>query len=195
MKQVLIISLFYLLSSGFYSWADETNLPTIDNKTFEVNPYHDQTFLLGLILKDLKLQCMEFKLEMGDSDTRISNKLGINLDENIFDILLTADGKKGSILYASFTCGQAHMCGSGGCPIYLFVNGRIFETFGHLPFSITQNKQTFIILPKHGGTCNLSDDSDVYGSDGCYGVAVWDERKSACRSLGKQLPLSKISPN
>ena len=48
--------------------------------------------------------------------------------------------------------------------------------------SITQNKMTYIMVPHSGGSCELSDGSEVFGSGSCYGVATWDDYHSAFRS-------------
>ena len=60
--------------------------------------------------------------------------------------------------------------------------------------SITQNKMTYIMVPHSGGSCELSDGSEVFGSGSCYGVATWDDYHSAFRSIDNQIQLSELSP-
>ena len=78
-------------------------------------------------------------------------------------------------------------------PYGMTVNFRLLNK----PFclmSITQNKMTYIMVPHSGGSCELSDGSEVFGSDSCYGVATWDDYHSAFRSIDNQIQLSELSP-
>ena len=196
----LSILAMLLSFSGLERAAAETNLLTPPDllaikKPHVVNPHSNNDVLIGLITDHWQEWCTDYQTEINDGEVPSSLDLETYLDENLFEIQLTPDRKMGIVLNASFSCNGTHTCGSGGCVNYILANGRIFELHGHLPYSMTQGRQTLIVLPKSGGNCELSDQSIVYGADLCLGVATWDEFHSAFRSIGNQLPLSKLSPD
>ena len=165
-------------------------------KPHVVNPNNNNDVLIRLITDHWQEWCTDYQKEMNDGE--VPSPMGLETypgDKNLFEIQLTPDGKMGTVLNASFSCNGTHTCGSGGCVNYILADGRIFQRHGHMPYSITQGRETLIVLPKSGGSCELSDQSMVYGADLCLGVATWDEFHSAFRSIGNQLPLSDISPD
>ena len=199
-----INKLLFILLISFFSLeraAAETDL-LIDpellaiKKPHEVNPNNNNRVLIGLITDHWQDWCTNFQKDMNDGEVPFPMGLkAYSGEKNLFEIQLTPDGKMGTVLNANFSCNGRGTCGSGGCVNYILANGRIFERHGHLPYSMTQGGQTLIVLPKSGGSCELSDQSEVFGSDSCYGVASWDEYHSAFRSMGNQLPLSELSPD
>ena len=93
--------------------------------------------------------------------------------ESIYEINITADDKKATALFADFTCpGRgAFWCGSSGCSVYIIVDGIIhYKNHGFKPFSVTEDDEVFVMLPKGGGACGMHNGAP------CYAVTVWDER-------------------
>ena len=160
------------------------------------NSSHTTENLTKIILGHWVEWCMEFDKELNEGVELEGYSFEANLDENVYQIQLTPEGKMGTVLIANFSCTNKSvgLCGSGGCHQYIMADGKIFERHGHRPYSVTDQNQTFIILPKHGLNCSLSNNGQVYGADACYHIAIWDEAHSAFRSMGNQLPLSELSP-
>ena len=140
--------------------------------------------------------CKEFDIEMNEGVELEGYSFEANLDENTYQLQLTPEGKMGTVIIANFSCTNKSvgLCGSGGCHQYIMTDGKIFERHGYRPYSVTDQNQTFIILPKHGLNCSLSNNGQVYGADACYHIAIWDDTHSAFRSVDNQLPLSELSP-
>jgi hypothetical protein len=64
-------------------------------------------------------------------------------DDSIYEIDITADGKKATVFYANPRCPQigSAWCGSGGCKSYIIVDGVSFEAFGGMPTSASASEK------------------------------------------------------
>ena len=128
--------------------------------------------MINKLLEPYNLEC---SAEIGDVETGdvISEIVPVTVSNNsIYQINITASGKKATVLFADFTCpGRGTFwCGSSGCSVYIIVDGVIrYENSGFKPFSITNEHEVFIMLPKSGGACG------THNGAPCYAVTVWDE--------------------
>ena len=159
------------------------------------NSPHTTENLTKIILGHWVEWCMEFDKELNEGVELEAYSFEANLDENIYQIQLTPEGKMGTVLIANFSCTNSRgLCGSGGCHQYIMADGKIFERHGHRPYSITNQKQNFIILPSSGGLCSWSNGEGLGGASTCNQIAVWDDDYSSFISMDNQLPLSELSP-
>ena len=113
----------------------------------------------------------------------IASELSV-LDENGYQMKITAGGKQATVLFADFSCpnvGASYWCGSSGCAVYILVDGVSYQTRGWKPFSVTRGKEALVILPKSGIAC------DQYNAAPCFAVTVWDESETTFNSIGSQL--------
>ena len=129
--------------------------------------------LINHILEPYNLEC---SAEIGGVEPGevISEIVPVTVSsESIYEINITADDKKATALFADFTCpGRgAFWCGSSGCSVYIIVDGIIhYKNHGFKPFSVTEDDEVFVMLPKGGGACGMHNGAP------CYAVTVWDER-------------------
>ena len=151
--------------------------------------------LTKIVLRHWVEWCKEFDVEMNDGVELEAYSFEANLDENIYQIQLTPEGKMGTVLIADFSCTDGRsLCGSGGCHQYIMADGKIFQRHGHRPYSIPNQNQNFIILPSSGGNCAWSNGEGLAGAGTCNQIAVWDDDYSSFISMDNQLPLSELSP-
>ena len=160
------------------------------------NSPHTTEKLTKIILGHWVEWCMEFDKELNEGVELEGYSFEANLDENTYQLQLTPEGKMGTVLIANFSCTNKSvgLCGSGGCHQYIMADGKIFERHGHRPYSITNQNQTFIILPSSGGLCSWSNGEGLGGASTCNQIAVWDDDHSSFISMDNQLPLSELSP-
>lgn len=190
--RIILTTIFMALASPLVA---ESTFPLVELKPYTNNSKYDSNELLKIIYDHNLSFCQALTAEKSNNDDVSTVQFSMKLDDNLYQLQLKADDTVALVLHAAFSCdGFYPFCGSGGCTNYVIANGRIFETFGHRLRSITQNKMTYIMVPHSGGSCELSDGSEVFGSDSCYGVATWDDYHSAFRSIDNQIQLSELSP-
>ena len=186
----------FRIDEGCFIFMDE-NEKTIFGYGENCKPYEVPADdpLTKIVLRHWAEWCMEFDVEMNDGVELEAYSFEANLDENIYQIQLTPEGKMGTVLIANFSCTNSRsLCGSGGCHQYIMADGKIFQRHGHRPYSIPARSQNFIILPSSGGNCSWSNGEGLGGASTCNQIAVWDDNQSSFISNDNQLPLSELSP-
>ena len=102
-------------------------------------------------------------------------------DDSLYEIQITAEGKKATVLFVDFSCptiGASSWCGSSGCEVYIIVDGVSYQTRGWKPFTVTESEEVFVMLPRSGGACGRSNGSP------CYRVTIWDENEGEFNTFG-----------
>ena len=139
--------------------------------------------IINQILEPYNLECSAEigNVEPGDV---ISEIVPVTVsDESIYEINITAGGKKATVLFADFTCpGRgAFWCGSSGCSVYIIVDGVIhYKNRGFKPFSVAEDDEVFVMLPKSGSNCGKSNASP------CYRITIWDVEDIEFNIVGRQ---------
>tara|TARA_R110000796_G_scaffold84030_1_gene183467 strand:- start:475 stop:969 length:495 start_codon:yes stop_codon:yes gene_type:complete len=140
--------------------------------------------IVSQITADYSAECTTEQKRINTNETdAIAAELSV-LDENVYQMKITAGGKQATVLFADFSCpnvGASYWCGSSGCAVYIIVDGVSYQTRGWKPFSVTRGKEVLVILPKSGIAC------DQYNAAPCYAVTVWDESETTFNSIGLQL--------
>ena len=156
--------------------------------------------MVDFISEQFQNQCdaeqASFRAIDDDLDAPLKGVLSLSEDA-IYDITLTPDGVTGTVLYNEFHCTNLGYgwCGSGGCGFHLIVDGVIFSRqSGFRPYSVTQEDDTFLVIPIHGSGCITSEGNSGAGSDRCYVVATWDADLATFRSKGGEIDLSPLNP-
>ena len=93
------------------------------------------------------------RLSPPESKTKIYFQ-SILTTETIYEIDITAQGKKATVFHASPWCPQIGFpwCGSGGCTSYVILDGVSFETWGSRPVSVSvSDYRVVVIVPRSGG--------------------------------------------
>jgi hypothetical protein len=117
-------------------------------------------------------------------------------DDSIYEIDITADGKKATVFYANPLCPQigSAWCGSGGCKSYVIVDGVSFEAFGGMPTSASASENNVVVLVgRSGGACVNTNGRKPSNNVSCYSVAVWDDQSKTFNSIGSGEPVFKLS--
>ena len=117
-------------------------------------------------------------------------------DDSIYEIDITADGKKATVFYANPWCPQigSGWCGTGGCQSYVIVDGVSFETGGFKPMSVAlSGNRVVVMVPRAGGACVNTNGETPSNNVSCYSVAVWDDYSETFNSMGSGEPVFKIS--
>ena len=117
-------------------------------------------------------------------------------DDSIYEIDITADGKKATVFYANPWCPQigSGWCGTGGCQSYVIVDGVSFETGGFKPRSVVVSESRVVVMvPRSGGACVNTNGETPSNNVSCYSVAVWDDYSQTFNSLGSGDPVFKLS--
>ena len=102
-------------------------------------------------------------------------------DNSLYEIQITAEGEKATVLFADFSCptiGASGWCGSSGCEVYIIVDGVSYQTRGWKPFTVTESEEVFVMLPRSGGACGRSNGSP------CYRVTIWDADEVKFNTFG-----------
>ena len=119
------------------------------------------------------------------------------LENTVYDIQLTPEGKIGTVVYPEFWCENAGhpFCGTGGCGFYIIVDDKVFERQGgHRPHSIASEKGVYVIIPIHGSGCEDGIGQSGAGDDSCSVLAIWDEETATFRSVRQELHVSDVVP-
>ena len=154
---------------------------------------------LQYILDDYQAQC-----EASQEESMVAVPEGEDLsavritvhDDSIYEIAITADGKKATVFYANPWCPQigSAWCGSGGCKSYVIVDGVSFEAFGGMPTSASASENNVVVLVgRSGGACVNTNGRKPSNNVSCYSVAVWDDQSKTFNSIGSDHPVFKLS--
>lgn len=117
-------------------------------------------------------------------------------DDSIYQIDITAGGKKATVLHTNFSCNNIGYawCGTSGCKSYVIVDGVSFETWGRNPVSAAVGDRDVVVLvPRAGGACMNTKGQKPSNSVSCYSVAVWDDNAKTFNSIGSGEPVFKLS--
>ena len=111
--------------------------------------------------------------------------------EDFYDIEISTNGMKATVVYANFRCSDAGLIwsGSGGSNFYIIVGDDIFEGWGFRPYSIQTQGNVHVIIPRNGEACEFSDGSEPARVETCNNIANWSEHKQMFASDGEQLLL------
>jgi hypothetical protein len=100
--------------------------------------------------------------------------------EAVYQIDLTPDGKKATVLIADFGCpGFGSLgCGvTGSCTSFIIVGGQVFEWGGGgRPISATVGDTVIVASSTGGFLCDDSDGGQGSGAAPCFVAAVWDDK-------------------
>jgi hypothetical protein len=109
--------------------------------------------------------------------------------EDIYQIDLTSDGKKATILVADFDCpGFGSLgCGvTGSCTSFIIVGGQVFEwSGGGRPVSAMLGDTVIVASSTGGFLCDDSDGGQGFGAAPCYVAAAWDDKQNKFWSQDK----------
>ena len=154
---------------------------------------------LQYILDDYQAQCVASQEESMEPVPRGEDLSAVRItvrDESIYEIDITADGKKATVFYANPWCPQigSGWCGSGGCTSYVIVDGVSFEASGFKPMSVAvDDKSVVVMVPRAGGACVNTNGRTPSNNVSCYSVAVWDDYSKTFNSIGSGEPVFKLS--
>ena len=154
---------------------------------------------LQYILDDYQAECVAAQEEPMEVVLEGANLSAVRIklrDDSIYEIDITADGKKATVLYADPWCPHFGYgwCGSGGCTSYVIVDGVSFETWGFKPVSVAVSETSVaVIVPRSGGACVNSDGQMPPNLSSCYSVAVWDDQTKIFNSMPSVIPIFKVS--
>ena len=154
---------------------------------------------LQYILDDYQAECVAAQEEPMEVVPEGANLSAVRIklrDDSIYEIDITADGKKATVLYADPWCPQFGYgwCGSGGCTSYVIVDGVSFETWGFKPVSVAVSETSVVVIvPRSGGACVNTNGQKPSNNVSCYSVAVWDDYSQTFNSMGSGEPVFEIS--
>jgi hypothetical protein len=154
---------------------------------------------LQYILDDYQAQCVASQEESMEAvpEGEVLTDVRITVpDDSIYEIAITADGKKATVFYANPWCPQvgSGWCGTSGCTSYVIVDGVSFETGGFKPKSVVVSEnRVAVIVPRSGGACVNTNGETPSNNVSCYSVAVWDDYSQTFNSLGSGDPVFKLS--
>jgi len=154
---------------------------------------------LQYILDDYQAQCVASQKESMEAvpDGEDLSAVRIKLDDDsIYEIDITTDGKKATVLYANPWCPQigSGWCGSGGCTSYVIVDGVSFEASGFKPVSVAvSDNSVAVMVPRSGGACINTNGQTPSNNVSCYSVAVWDDYSQTFNSIGSDDPVFELS--
>ena len=105
-------------------------------------------------------------------------------DDSIYQIDITVDGKKATVLHTNFSCNNIGYawCGTGGCTSYVIVDGVSFKTFGLKPFVVNDEDEMVVLIPRSGSQCQNAMQDDLSKVSPCFDAAVWDDNRKAFNS-------------
>ena len=154
---------------------------------------------LQYILDDYQAECVAAQEEPMEVVPEGANLSAVRIklrDDSIYEIDITADGKKATVFYANPLCPQigSGWCGTGGCKSYVIVDSVSFETRGFKPTSVAVGENSVaVIIPRSGGACVNTNGETPSNNVSCYSVAVWDDYSQTFNSLGSGDPVFKLS--
>ena len=154
--------------------------------------------LVAQIFEHYQTKCNNIPLDLQAFDELDGNQEPRELrplDNTIYEIQLTPDGKTGTVVYPAFWCEHAGhpFCGTGGCGFYIIVDEKIFgRRGGHRPHSVVSAKGVYVILPIHGSGCVTSEGQSGAGADSCSVVAIWDDQAQTFRSKDGEIYPRKL---
>ena len=105
-------------------------------------------------------------------------------DDSIYQIDITADGKKATVLHTNFSCNNIGYawCGSGGCSSYIIVDGVSFTAFGLKPLAVKVEDEMIVLIPRSGSQCQNALPDSLSKDSLCFDAAVWDDKLEAFNS-------------
>ena len=91
--------------------------------------------IVDQLLEPYNLEC---SAETGDVKLGevISEIVPVTVDSgSVYEIKITASGKKATVLFSDFTCPVHgnYWCGSSGCDVYIIIDGISYQTRGWKP--------------------------------------------------------------
>ena len=109
--------------------------------------------------------------------------------EDFYDIEISKNGLKATVVYADFRCSDAGLIwsGSAGSYFYIIVGDNIFEGWGFRPYSIQTGGTVHVIIPIIGEACKFSDGSEPARAETCNNIANWSDYSQMFASDGEQL--------
>lgn len=109
--------------------------------------------------------------------------------EDVYQIDLTPDGQKATVLVADFGCpGFGSLgCGfTGSCTSFIVVEGQVFQwNGGGRPVSSVVGGTVIVASSTGGFLCDDSDGGEGFGAAPCYVAAAWDDKQSKFWSQDK----------
>ena len=154
---------------------------------------------LQYILDDYQAECVASQKEsmepVPDGEDLSAVRITVHND-SIFEIDITADGKKATVFYANPRCSQigSGWCGSSGCTSYVIVDRISFQTEGFKPVSVAVSEDSVVVIvPRSGGACVNTNGQTPSSNVNCYEVAVWDDNAKTFNSIGSREPVFKLS--
>ncbi|WP_419523271.1 hypothetical protein [Lentibacter algarum] len=105
-------------------------------------------------------------------------------DDSIYQIDITAEGKKATVLHTNFSCNNIGYawCGSGGCSSYIIVDGVSFTAFGLKPLAVKVEDEMIVLIPRSGSQCQNALPDSLSKDSLCFDAAVWDDKLEAFNS-------------
>lgn len=125
---------------------------------------------LQQLLADYLALCVSEQAQFNNVELQEAEPETIQLklsDDSIYQIDITAEGKKATVLHTNFSCNNIGYAwsGSGGCSSYIIVDGVSFTAFGLKPLAVTVEDEMIVLVPRSGSQCqnalpdSLSEDS------------------------------------
>lgn len=99
-------------------------------------------------------------------------------EDSIYDIEITPDGRKATVVYLDAVCPNfgSGYCGSGGCTFFIVVGDRTFSyKLGGRPYPVTHGDAVSIAVPLGGYACKDTKGVAGFGNDPCYDFIFWNE--------------------
>ena len=109
--------------------------------------------------------------------------------EDFYDIEISTNGLKATVVYADFRCSDAGLIwsGSAGSYFYIIVGDNMFEGWGFRPYSIQTGGTVHVIIPIIGEACKFSDGSEPARAETCNNIANWSDYWQMFASDGELL--------
>lgn len=152
---------------------------------------------LQYILDDHLAFCMNEQAHFDNVEGQAAEPIKLKLtDDSIYQIDITAGGKKATVLHTNFSCNNIGYawCGTIGCKSYVIVDGVSFETWGRKPVSVAVGDSDVVVLvPRAGGACINTNGQTPSNIASCYFAVVWDDYSQTFNSLGSGEPVFKLS--
>ena len=139
------------------------------------------------ILDDHLAFCVSEQAQFNNVEAQEAEPEPIQLklsDDSIYQIDITVDGKKATVLHTNFSCNNIGYawCGTGGCASYIIVDGVSFKTFGLKPFVVNDEDEMVVLIPRSGSQCQNAMQDDLSKVSPCFDAAVWDDNRKAFNS-------------
>ena len=139
------------------------------------------------ILDDHLAFCVSEQAQFNNVEAQEAEPEPIQLklsDDSIYQIDITVDGKKATVLHTNFSCNNIGYawCGTGGCTSYVIVDGVSFKTFGLKPFAVDAEDEMVVLIPRSGSQCQNAVQDGLSKVSPCFDAAVWDNNLKAFNS-------------